>query len=365
MLEDSETDAFLIEQIIKKEYAEIISKRVDTEGEFKDALIKFKPEVILCDHALPQFNSLDALQIYKENNLDIPFILVTGTVSDEFAVQCIKKGVDDYILKHNLIRLPTAIIQALNNREIERNKREAEEALKRQNDKLKSLNEEMDTFIYHLSHNMRTPLKSIMGLLYLYRIEPVQSPKEYFLPMMEENIQRLNSMMDTFFQYSYNYRNDVEFEIIDLDEAIRGVILDLRNNFPEVVPEIKISINKDSVFRTDRFRFSTIIKKILTNSIQYRVKERKLSIGVEGDLSRKELNLRISDNGEGIGMEYIPRVLDMFSRATVTSKGAGLGLFIVREMIEKLGGRIFLKSDASQGTEVSLIFPNRLAKAMH
>ena len=84
MLEDVQDDVGLIERILKKQGISFISKRVDTRDEFMDALKEFRPDVILSDHALPQFNSIEALNICRKQSLHIPFILVTGTVSEEF-----------------------------------------------------------------------------------------------------------------------------------------------------------------------------------------------------------------------------------------------------------------------------------------
>src|SRR5688500_19394733 len=84
MLEDLEDDVGLIERTLKKQGIHFVSKRVDTREEFVDALDAFDPDVILSDHALPQFNSLEALTICRNQHIDIPFILVTGTVSEEF-----------------------------------------------------------------------------------------------------------------------------------------------------------------------------------------------------------------------------------------------------------------------------------------
>ena len=92
MLEDLPEDIGLIEHVLKKEGIEFISHYADTKEEYVRALDDFQPDVILSDHALPQFNSVEALSICRKNSLNIPFILVTGTVSEEFAVSCLKQG---------------------------------------------------------------------------------------------------------------------------------------------------------------------------------------------------------------------------------------------------------------------------------
>src|SRR5579872_5136135 len=104
MLEDDATDADLIKRALSKDKLEFNSECVNAENAFIHALYEFKPDVILSDHALPQFNSIAALKLAKKIIPDSPFILVTGSVSEEFAVSCIKSGADDYILKTNLTR---------------------------------------------------------------------------------------------------------------------------------------------------------------------------------------------------------------------------------------------------------------------
>src|ERR1051325_255653 len=133
-LEDNETDADLIERELRRAGMKIIPKVIDTEAEFDTQITEFHPDVILCDHNLQQFNSIDALRIFKRHNLCIPFILVTGSVSEEFAVAIMKEGADDYILKLNLLRLPSAILHALDKKRLERERQLAADRLYKKNE---------------------------------------------------------------------------------------------------------------------------------------------------------------------------------------------------------------------------------------
>jgi len=123
MLEDTQEDVYLIERELKQGGIIFTSTVVATGEGFKQLLYEMKPDVILADHSLPQFNSIEALKIHQQYELEIkiavPFILVTGSVSEEFAAQCIKSGADDYILKDRLKRLPAAICNALDKAGIE------------------------------------------------------------------------------------------------------------------------------------------------------------------------------------------------------------------------------------------------------
>jgi DNA-binding NtrC family response regulator len=108
-LEDDEEDFEFINNILKQGGLSITTMRVDSRESYLHALDAFGPDVILSDHSLPQFNSTEALELCLAKKMEIPFILVTGAVSDEFAVNCIKMGAVDYVLKSNLRRLPSAI----------------------------------------------------------------------------------------------------------------------------------------------------------------------------------------------------------------------------------------------------------------
>ena len=113
MLEDNELDADLIKRFLSRSGMEFTSCLATGKKEFIAAVTENKFDAVLADNSLPQFNSVEALKILQEKGIDIPFILVTGTVSEEFAVEIIRLGADDDILKNNLSRLPSAINRAI------------------------------------------------------------------------------------------------------------------------------------------------------------------------------------------------------------------------------------------------------------
>lgn len=129
-LEDFPADAELVARVLRKSHGEFEIKVVNTRTEYETALREFVPEIIISDHSLPSFNSLEAIEVLKDFGLNIPFILVTGTVSDEFASLAVKKGAFDYILKDRPQRLPSAIFSALDISRMEKEQREIERKIK-------------------------------------------------------------------------------------------------------------------------------------------------------------------------------------------------------------------------------------------
>ena len=167
ILEDVQDDAFFAERLMKKEGINFVSKRVENRQQFTDALQTFQPDLIISDHALPQFNSIEALNICQASGIDVPFILVTGTVSEEFAVNCIRLGVYDYILKTNMTRLPTAVHSALNHYQAVREKRKREEEIIRLNAELEDRIKIRTQELADAKHFSDSVVNILPGIFYL------------------------------------------------------------------------------------------------------------------------------------------------------------------------------------------------------
>ena len=138
-LEDNPDDAELVGREIRKAFPKALLVHVDNREEYRSAIDEYYPDIILSDHSLPSMDSHEALQLLRQSKLVIPFILITATVSEEYAVTIIREGADDYILKERLQRLPTAIDQAIEKYSIEKSKQLAEESLKASERKYKLL----------------------------------------------------------------------------------------------------------------------------------------------------------------------------------------------------------------------------------
>jgi signal transduction histidine kinase len=368
MLEDIVEEAGLIERVLKKAKLPFVSMRVDGPGEFVTALDSFNPDVVLSDHALPQFNSIEALRLCRNRGLMIPFILVTGTVSEEFAVNCLKQGVDDYILKNNLSRLPAAILNSLNQREMESRRlvtelklRDQNEELIKTNDLLRKVNVELDNFVYSVSHNLRAPLMSVLGLVTVARMEEQTAEKssDRLFNMIEHSIHRLDDTLKEILDYSRNARTETSITEIRLENIFNDTLERLRylKGFDRIKKQIRIE-SEMPVF-SDAYRLSIIFQNLISNSIKYQDVEKTESfISVEADVSDGEIQIRFSDNGMGIREEYLPKIFSMFFRATERSEGAGLGLYIVKESVSKLGGEIALDSTFNEGCTFNIRLPN-------
>ena len=223
-LEDDEEDFDIINHTLETGGLSIATKRVDTKEKYLDALDTYNPDVILSDHSLPQFNSTEALKLCHAKHLQIPFILVTGAVSDEFAVNCIKLGADDYVLKSNLRRLPSAIENALKHKGTEKARLKAISELAARNEELLKINNELDSFVYSVSHNLRAPLMSVLGLLNLVKLENSTENLHHYHQMMEDSIYKLDNTVKEILDYSRNARQELQIGPIDFKNMIKETL---------------------------------------------------------------------------------------------------------------------------------------------
>ncbi len=361
MLEDLQDDVGLIERTLARQGISFVGKAVDTRDEFVAALGDFKPDVILSDHALPQFNSQEALKICQEADLNVPFILVTGTVSEEFAVSCLKQGADDYVLKSNLVRLPSAIQNALRQRALEFNRKNSEKTLRSQNEELVKINKELDSFVYSVSHNLRAPLMSVLGLLRLVQLENEDDKLglDHYFSMMQHSIHKLDETLKEILDYSRNARSELKSEKIDLQRLVEEAFEKMM--YLQGSDQIKKStkFENSAELYLDRYRMSVVLNNLISNSIKYMDNNKAASsIDIFANTNAERVEIVFRDNGIGIRQDLLPRVFDMFYRATEKSEGAGLGLYIVKESIEKMGGTISVDSRLGEGTTFKISVPN-------
>ena len=181
MVEDSADDAELAARTLRRSGCELTFERVETPEAMCAALRREKWDLVIADYSMPHFNGLAALKLLQQQGLDLPFILVSGTVGEEVAVEAMKCGAGDYVLKNNLVRLPLAVERELRDFEMRGARKRAEEEANRARDRVRDLALETarlrSDFLTSMSHEIRTPLAGIIGtgeLLSLSDLTPEQ-----------------------------------------------------------------------------------------------------------------------------------------------------------------------------------------------
>lgn len=193
ILEDTISDADLLIRELKKSELDFIFEIVQTRDAFINALEHFNPDLILSDFNLPSFDGLNAFQIKQEKNPDIPFIIVSGAIGEEKAVELIKNGITDYSQKDKLFTLNQKITRALKEVDEKKEKEIAEEKIKIQHKKLLEV-------AFLQSHQIRRPVADIIGLIGMLNLKKPEDP---------ENLEILSRLETT---------------ALDLDTIIREIV---------------------------------------------------------------------------------------------------------------------------------------------
>ncbi|HEY5748076.1 MAG TPA: two-component regulator propeller domain-containing protein [Chryseolinea sp.] len=218
---------------------------------------------------------------------------------------------------------------------------------------------ELDAFVYSASHDLIAPLKSVMGLINLSRqVNPGNEENTRYLDYMEASIKKLDDVIKSMIQFSRNSKAELITEPLNLREVVEEIVNDLQymKEFDKI--DFVIVIDPAATVMTDAQRLKIIVTNLVSNAIKYAdpTKTQK-EVKIQFEQGNTSWKLYVSDNGIGIDKKYLSRVFEMFYRATERSQGSGLGLYIVKETVDRLNGEIFVDSEKGKWTRFELIFP--------
>jgi signal transduction histidine kinase len=227
------------------------------------------------------------------------------------------------------------------------------------NRELEKTNHELDKFVYSVSHDLRSPIASMLGLVHLSKLEKDLAMLQQYEELKEKSLLKLDNFIRDILDYSQNARTEIKHEIVNWQSLITQQIETQEHSQEAKNLTITFEVTQKQVFYTDLHRVDIILSNLLSNAIKYQdvYKEKQtlhIHILVENDLTKIEF----IDNGIGIGREHLDKIFKIFYRASTDSKGSGLGLYIVSEAVHKLGGQILVDSKFAEGTTFTVVLPN-------
>jgi PAS domain S-box-containing protein len=235
----------------------------------------------------------------------------------------------------------------------------AEEKLEQQNLELIKTNSELDRFVYSVSHDLRSPLTSVLGLISFIEEESQETDTLEHVRMIRNSINRLDEFIKNILSYSRNKRTGLEIKKIPLQKTILEIVDSLGSMEEAKGINFEIDINENKPFYSDSLRFNTIVENLISNAVKYHKKNRIDSyIKITGQSDNEKLQLSIVDNGIGIDSAHHNKIFDMFFRLSGKTEGSGIGLYIVKETVEKLNGSIQVKSELATGTTFIVTLKN-------
>ncbi len=231
------------------------------------------------------------------------------------------------------------------------------EQLRVANNDLKIKNKELDNFVYRSSHDLVAPLKSLKGLISIAQLENEKKNLPTYFKLMNSSIDKLENFIKSIMEYSSNSKKAVTREEVDLNEIIDSINEDLK--YYEKTERIEFIRNISAPsFLSDAKRLRIILSNLITNSIKYHnYNQDYLFTEVRSAVEKDKIKIEVIDNGKGIANEYLDKIFDMFFRASDGADGSGLGLYIVKDTVNNLGGQISVRSESGKGTAFTLYFP--------
>ncbi|MBK5194305.1 MAG: PAS domain S-box protein, partial [Flavobacteriaceae bacterium] len=227
------------------------------------------------------------------------------------------------------------------------------------NKELVKTNTELDRFVYSVSHDLRSPLTSILGLISFIEEDSREPDTLEQVKMIRSSINRLDGFIKNILSYSQNNRTGLETKKIPIKKTINKIVNSVRNIKEAKGISFQVDIDEQKPFYSDWQRFNTILENLISNGVKHHTKEvsgRYLKL--TGTTDSEELKLSISDNGIGIDPEFHDKIFEMFYRLSGTTAGSGFGLYIVKETLEKLHGTIEVQSEKGVGTTFSITLKN-------
>lgn len=234
---------------------------------------------------------------------------------------------------------------------------ESTKEIELKNENLILANRELDRFVYSASHDLRSPLTSLKGLVQIAKEENNLEQIKYYFDLMDQSITRQDQFIIDIIDYSRNKRVEKSLELVNLPKLVDHIIQ--QYNYNDIAKTIKIVKNIEvKEIYSDAMRLKIIFNNLISNAIKYgdpEKEEKKIEINVFKE--KNSCKIVIKDNGIGISEEILPRIFEMFF-GTNHNIGSGLGLYITMEAIKVLNGTIKASSKIKEGTIFTIILPN-------
>ena len=231
---------------------------------------------------------------------------------------------------------------------------------KKVEEELKVRNAELDNFVYKVSHDLRAPLSSVLGLVNLSKVQGNSDNPLAYMELIGEKIQALDNFIGDVLSHSKNLKMEVDICHVDLKKIIEQTFTDL--GYLSGASKMNRTVKIDGIdFYSDQWRVSEIFRNLISNAIKYRRHDsNNAEIVIKIHVDHLCADITFADNGIGIKEASLKRIFEMFYRATDQGDGSGIGLYIVKNAVDKLGGQIKVASSPGEGTRFHILLPNRI-----
>ena len=347
VIDDNEYDRELYRRLLQKALVSVVCILEASSGESGLKLIESDvPQCVLLDYSLPEYNGIEVLERIRARYPHLPVIMLTGQGNEAIAVQSMKEGAQDYILKSTIT--PEALQRVI---------RVAMEHSAMQ----KSIDEQrasLEIFTRALAHDLKEPVRTMRSFLdRITDLDKLSEKSQRSLKYIHKAAVRMDALIDTVYLYT---RLDSAEKMETIACGLDGVIGDVRENLAMLIEERNASIFVDSLpcVQANRVQMIQLFQNLIANAIRHC--ETAVEIHISSEICGDTWKLIVSDNGSGIAPENLDKIFDPFKRLVhhkENSSGLGLGLAINRKIVESYGGTIWCESTQGKGTAFLFTLP--------
>jgi signal transduction histidine kinase len=366
IIEDSEDDAEFVLRELRQDGFDPAWERVDTAEGMQSALARQDWDIIISDHSMPVFSAPAALALLRRTGRDIPFIIVSGSIGEEQAVQAMKLGAKDYILKGRLTKLPAAVTREVREAELRREHSQSKELLSQtqgrldiamgqlmQAEKMTALGE----LVAGVAHEINNPLSTIMGYTQLLLARGVPAEIQRRLDIVHSEANRLAKIVRNLLTFAR--KHPPEKKHLGLNGIIEKTLELKAYHFraSQIIVEKDLAADLPATM-LDFHQIQQVVLNLLNNAEQAIVEVKRggtlrLTTRQAGD----RIECRIADDGPGVPPEIAERIFEPFFTTKKEGKGTGLGLSLCYGIIQEHGGSIRVECGPGQGATFVIDLP--------
>ena len=379
VFEDHQEDVEMSLRTLRSAGYDVTADIVVTLEDLEKRLSSDSYDVILSDYRMPNATGMDAFEIMKAKRLEIPFVLVTGSLGEEKAVECLTRGVSDYVLKDRLARLPSAVQRSLEEKRWRQEQAEAEDALRRAHEQLGRRNQQLEDqnqrveaasrmkseFLANMSHELRSPLNGIIGfseLIYDGKLGPLKAFQRECLGRILNSAGHLLRLINDVLDLSRIEAGKLQLrpEPVSLSNLVAESCDSLAALAAEKEIRVERIVDPKIEAVADPARLKQVLYNFLSNALKFTADGGLVTVAVQpeqGDAFRIE----VTDTGLGISDKDMDRLFKDFHQLDSGKgkrfQGTGLGLALTRRVVAAQGGRVGVRSEVGKGSTFFAVLP--------
>lgn len=352
-LDDEENNLTSFKAAFRREYDVYTA---DTSEKAFDIVKSVRPQVIFSDQRMPVTTGVEFFNAVRQVFPDPVRILITGYTDVGDIIEAINKGhIYRFITKPwSEQEIRVAIDNAFD-------LYTTRKALDQKVEELEKSNHELSSFIYRASHDLRAPVASALGLIRVAQHDVKDETALDYLQKIEDSAEGLDVFVSNIIDFYKNSRQRELLEELELKELMDEVMQSVQSHMNTDDALIDCEIDQKNRFKGDAFRLRIILSNLITNAIKFKKKDQdkaRASVNISSDLH--ELHIEVADQGVGILQEHLKKIFQIFFKGNNQQSGSGIGLYIVKEALDKMGGTISVDSQPGEGTSFSIKIPNQL-----